>query len=462
MAAIASLTAQNTRGVRGVFSPPAAFLARSSTRSATTSPSTRSRSACSARRQHRRGRPLAVDAPATVRRARPGDGGHQRRPAARRRTPSRRFARCCRWPTCSPRTSPNWRSWSATSPPLTWTARSPRASRWPSATGARVLVKGGHLGAGDPAAQRPATDALVAPDGVRALLPGPWVETKQHPRHRLLAVLGAGGAAPAAGQLGRRGGGRQGVADRRAGRPPTRSVSGHGRGPVDHLHAAVPGRRFLTQVWSRIAPIRAAIETMPFITRAGRRVAAVAELPLLPGPGRLLPAGIRALPGPGRRAGARSRTRRSSSRTPRPGPWRRRWRCIGSLLSTARRVPGWRRRLPRDGGLPRPSAPLLRDRRRMPRRSSLGAALLLAVPAHRRAAGGATDGRRTPVRRVDRDLRRPRLRRPHRRRRSGSRIAPSGPGPPPSGHAMDAAFERSSRYEWMFFAQGTKLPAWPV
>ena len=27
---------------------------------------------------------------------------------------------------------------------------------------------------------------------------------------------------------------------------------------------------------------------------------------------------------------------------------------------------------------------------------------------------------------------------------------------------MAAAFERSSQYEWMFFAQGTDMPGWPV
>ena len=35
-------------------------------------------------------------------------------------------------------------------------------------------------------------------------------------------------------------------------------------------------------------------------------------------------------------------------------------------------------------------------------------------------------------------------------------------GSPAERDAMIAAFERSSRYEWMFFAQGTDLPAWPV
>ncbi len=27
---------------------------------------------------------------------------------------------------------------------------------------------------------------------------------------------------------------------------------------------------------------------------------------------------------------------------------------------------------------------------------------------------------------------------------------------------MAAAFERSSRYEWMFFEQGTEMPRWPI
>ena len=83
MAAIASLTAQNTRGVRGVFSPPAEFLAEqldaiSDDIMVDTVKIGMLGNAGNIAVVAR----LADRAPAAVRGARPGDGGHQRRPAA--------------------------------------------------------------------------------------------------------------------------------------------------------------------------------------------------------------------------------------------------------------------------------------------------------------------------------------------------------------------------------------------
>src|SRR6476646_11138473 len=46
-----------------------------------------------------------------------------------------------------------------------------------STTGSQVLVKGGHLGSDAGGTGRQATDALVGPDGSVALVPGPWVDT---------------------------------------------------------------------------------------------------------------------------------------------------------------------------------------------------------------------------------------------------------------------------------------------
>ena len=102
---------------------------------------------------------------------------------------------------------------------------------------------------------------------------------------------------------------------------------------------------------------------MPFIRALADGSAALAELPLLPGPGRLLPAGVRTLPGPGRRAGARTRTRRSSSRTPRPARWTAELALhrIAAHRSTASRLDGVDG-LARHRGLRRPPAPGLRDR----------------------------------------------------------------------------------------------------
>jgi len=133
-----------------------------------------------------------------------------------------------------------------------------------STTGSQVLVKGGHLGSTDGGPGREATDALVGPDGSVTLLPGPWVQTENthgtgctlssalaalRPQRESWAAAAVDAKAWLTGALA--GGAALGV--------------GHGRGPVDHLHALFPGT-FSTHVWQRIEPVRAAIERMPFIT----------------------------------------------------------------------------------------------------------------------------------------------------------------------------------------------------
>ena len=134
-----------------------------------------------------------------------------------------------------------------------------------STTGSQVLVKGGHLGSDAGGTGRQATDALVGPDGSVALVPGPWVDTGNthgtgcslssalaalRPQRDSWAATAIDAKAWLTGALT--------AAD-------TLGV-GHGRGPVDHLHALFPAEPFSLQVWRRIAPIREAIETMPFIT----------------------------------------------------------------------------------------------------------------------------------------------------------------------------------------------------
>ena len=137
-----------------------------------------------------------------------------------------------------------------------------------STTGAQVLVKGGHLAGpdgsvGSDGTERAATDALVGPDGSVTLVPGPWVPTENthgtgcslssalaalRPQRESWAAAAVEAKSWLTGALA--------AADGLA--------VGHGRGPVDHLHALFPAS-FSTTVWARIAPIRAAIETMPFI-----------------------------------------------------------------------------------------------------------------------------------------------------------------------------------------------------
>lgn len=130
-------------------------------------------------------------------------------------------------------------------------------------TGAQVLVKGGHLGSGVQA-QRLATDALVGPDGSVTPVPGPWVETEN--THGTGCTLSSALAALRP----QRESWAAAAVDAKAWLTGALSSSdalgvGRGRGPVDHLHALFPAP-FSATVWERIAPIRAAIESMPFIT----------------------------------------------------------------------------------------------------------------------------------------------------------------------------------------------------
>jgi len=129
---------------------------------------------------------------------------------------------------------------------------------------ARVLVKGGHLGSSDTGPGREATDALVGPDGSVTLIPGPWVETKN--THGTGCTLSSALAALRP----QRESWAAAAVDAKAWLTGALAAAdalevGHGRGPVDHLHALFPAP-FSTNVWERIAPVRAAIETMPFIT----------------------------------------------------------------------------------------------------------------------------------------------------------------------------------------------------
>ncbi len=133
-----------------------------------------------------------------------------------------------------------------------------------SGTGVRVLVKGGHLASSGAGPERQATDALIRSDGAVTLLPGPWVDTRNthgtgcslssaiaalRPQRTTTAAAAADAKAWLTGAL---------VAG-------IDLNVGQGRGPVDHQHAQFPGP-FSRTVWRRITPIRDAIETMPFIT----------------------------------------------------------------------------------------------------------------------------------------------------------------------------------------------------
>ena len=133
-----------------------------------------------------------------------------------------------------------------------------------SRTGVQVLVKGGHLGSSDSGPGREATDALVGPDGAVTLVPGPWVETKN--THGTGCTLSSALAALRP----QRESWVATVVDAKAWLTGALAAAdtlgvGRGRGPADHLHSLFPVA-FSTTVWGRIAPIRDAIETMPFIT----------------------------------------------------------------------------------------------------------------------------------------------------------------------------------------------------
>lgn len=275
MAAIASLTAQNTTGVRGVFSPPASFLAEQlaaisddigidAVKIGMLGSATNIAVVGDWLAAHRP--PFVVLDPVMV--ATSGD---------RLLDPDAESALRALL-TSADLLTPNVAELAVLvgdEPARDLDGAIAQGKALASATGAQVLVKGGHLsgphgaaGADGPdgpdASARTATDALVGPDGSVTPLPGPWVPTGNthgtgcslssalaalRPQRESWAAAATDAKAWLTGAL---------VAADGLG-------VGHGRGPVDHLHALFPAP-FSTTVWERIAPIRTAIETMPFIT----------------------------------------------------------------------------------------------------------------------------------------------------------------------------------------------------
>ncbi|WP_420120448.1 bifunctional hydroxymethylpyrimidine kinase/phosphomethylpyrimidine kinase [Nakamurella sp.] len=264
MAAIASLTAQNTTGVRGVFSPPASFLAEQLAAIAddidvdavkigmlgSAENIAVVRDWLTAHRP-----PFVVLDPVMV--ATSGD----RLLDADAESALRDLL------ACADLLTPNVAELAVLvgdAPARDLDGAIAQGKALASTSGAQVLVKGGHLGSSDAGPGREATDALVGPDGSVTLVPGPWVETKNthgtgctlssalaalRPQRESWAAAAIDAKAWLTGALA--------AAD-------TVGV-GRGRGPVDHLHALFPAP-FSQTVWQRIAPIRTAIETMPFIT----------------------------------------------------------------------------------------------------------------------------------------------------------------------------------------------------
>jgi hydroxymethylpyrimidine kinase/phosphomethylpyrimidine kinase len=260
MAAIASLTAQNTRGVRGVFSPPAEFLADQLTAISDD---------------------IVVD---TVKIGMLGNAanvavvagwltGHRPQYVVldpvmvatsgdRLLDPDAELAITRLLPLADVIT-PNLAELAVlvgepAAPDLE--AAIAQGHRLAARTGTRVLVKGGHL----PGTAQ-ATDALIDPDGTRTLLPGPWVDTRNthgtgcslssalaalRPQRDSWAAAAADAKAWLSGAL---------LAS-------VQLTVGGGNGPVNHLHHLwPPSEPFSARVWKRIEPIREAIETMPFV-----------------------------------------------------------------------------------------------------------------------------------------------------------------------------------------------------
>ena len=128
-------------------------------------------------------------------------------------------------------------------------------------TGAQVLVKGGHIAAGDAGA----TDALVHPNGSVVLLPGPRVATRN--THGTGCSLSSALAALRP----QREGWAAAAADAKAWLAGALLAAdqldvGTGAGPVHHLHHLWPVTApFSDRMWQQVAPIRRAIEAMPFI-----------------------------------------------------------------------------------------------------------------------------------------------------------------------------------------------------
>jgi hydroxymethylpyrimidine/phosphomethylpyrimidine kinase len=270
MAAIASLTAQNTRGVRGVFSPPAEFLAEQLTAISDD---------------------IVVD---TVKIGMLGNAANvavvaewltEHRPeyvvldpvmvatsGDRLLDPDAELA-ITRLLSLADVITPNLAELAVlvgepAAPDLQ--AAIAQGQRLAARTGTRVLVKGGHL----PGTAQ-ATDALVNPDGTRTLLPGTWVDTRN--THGTGCSLSSALAALRP----QRPSWVAAAADAKAWLSGALLASdqlavGGGAGPVHHLHHLWPPAQqvsaqqvsaepFCTGMWRQIEPIRDAIETMPFV-----------------------------------------------------------------------------------------------------------------------------------------------------------------------------------------------------
>ncbi len=271
MAAIASLTAQNTTGVRGVFSPPASFLTQQleAISDDITVDAVKIGMLGSADNIDAVGRWLAAHRPPfvvldPVMVATSGDRllDADAEDALRALLPQADLL------------TPNIAELAVLvgdEPARDLDGAIAQGKALASTTGSQVLVKGGHLGASDgsgEASARSATDALVGPDGSVVLVPGTWVDTENthgtgcslssalaalRPQRESWAAAALDAKAWLTGALA--GGAALEV--------------GRGHGPVDHLHALFPTSRpaqsFSSTVWPRIASIREAIETMPFI-----------------------------------------------------------------------------------------------------------------------------------------------------------------------------------------------------
>ena len=271
MAVIASLTAQNTRGVSGVFTPPAEFLTRQleaisdditvdAVKIGMLGTAGNISAVAAWLSEHRP--PYVVLDPVMV--ATSGD---------RLLDPDAEQAIRDLLPLADVIT-PNLAELAVLvgeQPAADLAAAIDQGRRLAARTGARVLVKGGHLPTGSipPDPHSGATDALVEPDGSHALLPGPWIRTNN--THGTGCSLSSALAALRP----QREGWVAAAVDAKAWLSGALAASeqldvGSGAGPIHHLHHLQPTAtarvdRFSAQVWQQIAPIREAIETMPFI-----------------------------------------------------------------------------------------------------------------------------------------------------------------------------------------------------
>src|SRR6478752_7400014 len=251
MAVIASLTAQNTTGVRGVFSPPASFLAQQLDAIADdiTVDAVKIGMLGSAENiavvrdwlaAHRP--PFVVLDPVMV--ATSGDRllDHDAESALRALLPSADLL------------TPNVAELAVLvgdEPARDLDGAIAQGKALASTTGARVLVKGGHLS--DAGAERLATDALVGPDGSVTLVAGPWVQTEN--THGTGCTLSSALAALRP----QRESWAAAAMDAKAWLTSALVGGalldvGRGRGPVDHLHALFPAP-FSTTAWELIAPV---------------------------------------------------------------------------------------------------------------------------------------------------------------------------------------------------------------